>query len=380
MDSFLLAVNTRAADSRPKLKPNRPATWVPSAMALAMAAHERLGEYSPCSMKAVVTSPDLLLAILKNLSLVVPDDAPTLATALKRAAPWQRILLRSGEHLVDSRSAGDPGSSLLRIRSSVVLCGEPGAIIRGTIVIESNCAGGSISDLRLEDGGDCCLRVEGGTWQLARLRLKCAHGAALKASNSSRVTLHECVMGGEAESEMGRHVMLSAYGSVQLGAIQKRSSYAIVSRDSSLVVAKECALRECSEAAILVAHRARTLLHNCTISECTAAFIAGQGGGRALELSGCTIAKSACKLWFDNDRPMAFVWGDGNTSMLRVRRASGEGEEEEDDDDEERNIVPREEPRGYDDSDSDDSLEEQEFAGLERLMEALDEQALRGDV
>ena len=276
-------------------------------------------------------------------------------------------------------SAGDPGSSLLRIRSSVVICGEPGAIVRGTIVIESNCAGGSISDLRLEDGGDCCLRVEGGTWQLARLRLKCAHGAALKASNSSRVTLHECVMGGEAESEMGRHVMLSAYGSVQLGAIQKRSSYAIVSRDSSLVVAKECALRECSEAAILVAHRARTLLHNCTISECTAAFIAGQGGGRALELSGCTIAKSACKLWFDNDRPMAFVWGDGNTSMLRVRRASGEGEEEEDDE-EERNIVPREEPRGYDDSDSDDSLEEQEFAGLERLMEALDEQALRGDV
>ena len=42
--------------------------------------------------------------------------------------------------------------------------------------------------------------------------------------------------------------------------------------------------------------------------------------------------------------------------------------------------MPREEPRGYDDSDSDDSLEEQEFAGLERLMEALDEQALRGDV
>ena len=77
---------------------------------------------------------------------------------------------------------------------------------------------------------------------------------------------------------------------------------------------------------------------------------------------------------------MAFVWGDGNTSMLRVRRASGEGEEEEDDEEEERNIVPREEPRGYDDSDSDDSLEEQEFAGLERLMEALDEHALRGDV
>ena len=359
------------------------ATWSSRALALAMASHSRLGADAPAGLRRVAASRDLLAAILRHLSLVVPDDVPTLSSALAQAAPWQSVLLRSGEHLVDARVDGKPGSSVLRLTSPVRLRGERGTILRGTIVAEAGCAGGSMSDLSVEDAGDCCLRCEGGVWDLRRLRLRCAHGAALKASNGAKVELHECVMGGEAKSEMGVHVVLSAYGSVQdHGGTAKHACYALVTRDDADVRLSGCVLRECSEAAILLAQRSCVRLHGCHVSRCAAAFIAGQGRGRALELSACVIERSTRTLWADDDRPRAFAWAADNTTLLRSRRepceAVDDDDEEEDEEEEGGGIVRagRAGPRGYEDSDSDDSLDEQQFANLEDLMAELDEAAI----
>ena len=154
MDSFLDAVSTRAADA---VSSSRGAdigsgSWTTRAMALAMASHPRLGAYSEPSVRQVAASRDLLLAIFRHVTLTVPDDAPTLHCALRKALPWQRILLRCGEYLVSSLDNDHPGSSVLRLRSPVHIVGEPGTIIRGTLIFEASCAGGSLSDLRIDDG------------------------------------------------------------------------------------------------------------------------------------------------------------------------------------------------------------------------------------
>ena len=47
-------------------------------------------------------------------------------------------------------------------------------------------------------------------------------------SKHARAKLHGCVMGGEGEEEMGRHVALSAYGSVQEQGLRKMACYALV--------------------------------------------------------------------------------------------------------------------------------------------------------
>ena len=128
-------------------------------------------------------------------------------------------------------------------------------------------------------------------------------------------------------------------------------------------------------------------LHGCHVSQCAAAFIAGQGRGRALELSACVIERSTRTLWADDDRPRAFAWAADNTTLLRSRRepcAGGgeeaeEAEEEEEEAEEGGGIVRAGRaagPRGYEESDSDDSLDEQEFANLEDLMAELDEAAI----
>ena len=225
MDSFLDAVSTRAADA---VSSSRGAdigsgSWTTRAMALAMASHPRLGAYSEPSVRQVAASRDLLLAIFRHVTLTVPDDAPTLHCALRKALPWQRILLRCGEYLVSSLDNDHPGSSVLRLRSPVHIVGEPGTIIRGTLIFEASCAGGSLSDLRIDDGGDCCIRCHGGTYDLTRLRLRCSHGAALLVDGRAQATLADCVLGGESEYEIGRHVMISAYGSLQVQGGAKRA-------------------------------------------------------------------------------------------------------------------------------------------------------------
>lgn len=391
--------------------------WNARALALAMAAHARLGSHCPQSMREVSNSHDLLLAIFRHLPLVVPDDVGSLAAAVRRAAPWQRVTLRAGEHLVDARDSGAPGSSQLRIHSPVEIVGEPGAILHGTLVLDAACPGGSLRDVRVDDGGDCCVRCEGGSWELSRVRLRCSHGSALLCSGSARVTLRECVLGGEADDEIPQHVMLSAYGSVQEHGLHKRACYAVVAKDRAHVVACHGVLRECSEAAVLVAAQALVRLEACTLAACPAAFFSGQGLGRCMELHRCVLASSVQKVWVDTvcattlqlawiaraacaggawlaslrrqahprprrsrpsrrtplarvclqDRPAAFVWGDGNR-----REEAGSAEVDAEHGDGHAGIVPRE-PRGADDSSDTGSLDDPaEFANMEALMEELD--------
>ena len=181
--------------------------------------------------------------------------------------------------------------------------------------------------------------------------------------------------------------MLSAYGSVQTAGLRKLACYALVMRDDADVHCAGCELRDCSEAALLVAHRARARLHECRLSKCSAAFMAGQNRGRSLELHGCTIERSTRRLWADADRPRAFVWGERNSSLIAERRWNGveplpqhdwgsSGTDDEHSIDTSA-IVPPTQPRGYDESDSEDSLEDPAtFADMERLMEELDDAAI----
>jgi len=199
--------------------------WSTTALALCMASHERLGESSP--LRLVASHADLLRCIMRFIELIVPDDAPLLAAAIARAAPGQRILLRRGEHHIDCGAALQPLSALpLAIR------GEVGAVVRGTLVLGAG--GGSIHGVRFDDAGGDCLRCVGGQWLLARLRLRCSHGCALRLSGGAQVTLERCTLGGESEQEMGTSVvMLSAYGSVQEAGIRKTACYALVLRNKA---------------------------------------------------------------------------------------------------------------------------------------------------
>ena len=199
-------------------------------------------------------------------------------------------------------------------------------------------------------------------------------------SKHARVELRGCVLGGEGEQEMGHNVMLSAYGSVQEQGLRKLACYATVLQDDADAVMTMCELRDCSVAALLVAHRSRARLHACSVSACEAAFISGERRGRALELTECVIEASAKRLWADADRPRALVWGANNQNRLRERRENAASDEEEDEEEEgavdTTSIVPRQQPRGYEYSDSDDSLEEATFAGMEARMEELDDFAV----
>ena len=102
-----------------------PPRWEEVAMALAMAAHTRLGAGSIDPVRSVAASSDLLRAIMRHIALVVPDDAPTLPEALRRAGAGQVVLLRRGEHAV---------CASLLVERPVHLVGEAGAVIRGMLI------------------------------------------------------------------------------------------------------------------------------------------------------------------------------------------------------------------------------------------------------
>ena len=195
---------------------HEPNSWRARALAVAMAAHPRIGGCCPLSLQRVAHDQDLMQAIMRHMQIVVPDDVPTLASAVRMAMAGQKILLRQGEHLVSSRSRDDPGSSRLEIDRGVVLVGEAGSLIRGTLVVGGDGGGGSISGLVLEDGGDCCVRCLGGRWHLERLEMRCSHSASLHVCAGAEVDAYECVLGGEGGEEAGKRVvMLSAYGALQ---------------------------------------------------------------------------------------------------------------------------------------------------------------------
>lgn len=73
----------------------------------------------------------------------------------------------------------------------------------------------------------------------------------------------------------------------------KRACYAFVARDRTRIIATRCALRQCSEASVLVAHRAHVLLQGCVLAHCPSAFMSGVGLGLGIELSYCTLEGSA---------------------------------------------------------------------------------------
>tara|TARA_B100000524_G_scaffold344995_1_gene243023 strand:+ start:471 stop:1217 length:747 start_codon:yes stop_codon:yes gene_type:complete len=212
--------------------------WSASALALGMGAHPRLG--ADATIRAVASNPDLLRLIMRFLDIIVPDDAPTIAAACERAAPWQRIVFRAGEHLVETAISREPIS-----QRPIVLRGEPGALLRGTVILGA--AGGSIQDLRLDDAGDHCIRMVGGRWALRGLRLRCSHGASIHLSGHAHAHLDECVLGGEGHDEIGKHmVLLSAYGSVQVQGTSKRACYGGIVRDDATLEASRCVLRHCT--------------------------------------------------------------------------------------------------------------------------------------
>jgi len=354
-----------------------------------MASHERLGESSP--LRLVASHADLLRCIMRFIELIVPDDAPLLAAAIARAAPGQRILLRRGEHHIDCGAALQPLSALpLAIR------GEVGAVVRGTLVLGAG--GGSIHGVRFDDAGGDCLRCVGGQWLLARLRLRCSHGCALRLSGGAQVTLERCTLGGESEQEMGTSVvMLSAYGSVQEAGIRKTACYALVLRNKARLRCTACTLSHCSEAAPLLAERhltnyhsnimmthrskaalllaenSRALLSDTLIDGAPAAFVAGSWpGGRALELAeGCRIRRVK-RLWVDGDRPRLHVMS-GDTAFVEC---FGEDEDEAAASLRSLHAAQREVRGDGESTTSTGSLEEQGYANIEALMEELDDMAL----
>ena len=176
--------------------------------------------------------------------------------------------------------------------------------------------------------------------------------------------------------------MLSAYGSVQDHGLAKRACYGLVLREGARVLATSCLLRQCSEAAALVAHASRLLLEGCTIAECECAFNAGTGRGQALELRTCVVERSTRRLWADADRPAVVVWGEDTVSHVRTFGAPPSDDEDDDGGaaaGASEHIVPPSRPRGAedDDSDSDDSLEDPAaFANMQALMEELDDAAM----
>uniref|UniRef100_A0A7S4BBI1 Uncharacterized protein n=1 Tax=Chrysotila carterae TaxID=13221 RepID=A0A7S4BBI1_CHRCT len=210
------------------------ASWSEIALALAMGTHSRLGAESALRR----LDSDALRSLMAHVTLHVPRDAPTLSTALRRAGPWQRVLIARGEHaLCDAAPSARP----------LLLLGEPGAVLRGTLVLGS--AGGEVRGLRCDDAGDCCVRVLGGKWRFSNCRLRCSHASALHVSCDAQVELVECTLGGESAHEMGSHVVhLSAYGSVQVAGLAKRACFALVAKQKAVVAARRSDLSQCARA------------------------------------------------------------------------------------------------------------------------------------
>ena len=69
-----------------------------------MTMHTACGDRCVAQRYAKYSDSILPQAIIWHIQLVVPDDIPTLASAVRLAIPGQRILIRTGEHTVSSQS------------------------------------------------------------------------------------------------------------------------------------------------------------------------------------------------------------------------------------------------------------------------------------
>lgn len=177
------------------------------AVALAMGSHARLGAESP--LRALGGHcRDVVGHILGHLPIVVPDDVEALADALdiaRHASGADALLiLRAGEHTVGARRGevaahGVPGArvghTVLRVagwrgardepsgaRRRVVISGEPGARLKGQLVLGGGTCG-VLRGLTLQDAGDCCVRMEGdAAWDFVDCQLMCVARRSLASA------------------------------------------------------------------------------------------------------------------------------------------------------------------------------------------------------
>ena len=107
--------------------------------------------------------------------------------------------------------------------------------------------------------------------------------------------------------------------------------------------------------------------------------MAGSGRGRALECRGCELR--ARRLWADADRPRLAIVGAADNVVEQGDDAAASGAADGGGGGGGGAVAlePSARPRGDDsDGSSTSSLEEQEFADMERLMEELDAAAMAG--
>eukprot|EP00961_Rhodomonas_salina_P220341 2979020-Rhodomonas_salina.3 len=187
------------------------------------------------------------MEILRFVPLIVPDHVETLKEAVKVAVSGQIIHIRKGEHMVGANFAQklahfERGDTVLEIRKSLTLQGEPGTVLRGMLHIRKGASYGRIQDLKIQDAGQCCVLAECGTWsQLCDTLITCAqvvdncyfmcgHAAAVRGEGDAVIQANRTRFGGEGEIgqavaeeyELPRQWIDTA-GSVQEYGIRKNS-------------------------------------------------------------------------------------------------------------------------------------------------------------
>eukprot|EP00300_Choanocystis_sp_HF-7_P030819 c39780_g1_i1.p1 GENE.c39780_g1_i1~~c39780_g1_i1.p1 ORF type:complete len:316 (-),score=49.35 c39780_g1_i1:151-1098(-) len=284
------------------------------ALALAMAYHPRLGANAPCKC----LPPDIIINIVSMLPVVVPDHVSTLGEALaarrgdnQGQAPLH-IIVRQGEYIVGAiandgkpRQAG--WETRIQIRNSNVhIHGEPGTVLKGMLEFLPG-SFGTIQNVNLVDGGDCCVRASGGTWEIRDCKITCAHASAVRAEDSARVSISNCTLGGIG---IGTTTTISlAYGAIQEYNITQNSCYGVFASGDSCVEVENSAISYCSQASVFLRDNACVSLKATSISHTASALLSGVGCGRSLRahMAHVTCARS---VWYDEDRPHSLEWSD----------------------------------------------------------------------
>lgn len=282
---------------------------------ICLGTHRRVGKGSP--LRAL--DAPLLARILSAVELVVPDMVDTLAEAISQARPDQRIVLRKGQYECGAteKTTGFVGQraadTVLHISKSVQIIGEPGAVIKGMLVLQSGTKG-RIEGITIVDSGDCCISSVGAAWEIENSHLQCGHAASIDLLSGSSFTLRNCRLGGEEPSraQVWYH---EAYGSVQEFGISKRACYGMRVKGNSTLHATHCELSHCSEAAVFLSDTASVTLDGCVLQENSCCFISGYGLGRQLQAHRSSVSATK-QLWFDGDRPTSYEWGVTNNVCL----------------------------------------------------------------
>ena len=137
------------------------------------------------------------------------------------------------------------------------LVGAEGAMLRGMLILDS--PRGSIRNLKVQDAGDCCLKIKSGDWHVESCFLLCGHASAVRAEGRSSVRVSSCKLGGEGK--IGQAVAeyydlprtwIDTMGSVQEYGLRKNACYGVFVKDEATVTADGCHVCYCSESAVFV--------------------------------------------------------------------------------------------------------------------------------